>query len=372
MKSKNVVEINGKIYDAQTGKSLEASKKTAMRASASSAAKKMTRPAMQSIDGFHKPVKKQAAARPMPVQVKAEASKSSAQRHVSKNVGHKAKRSTTLNRTVVKAPVLAVISPAAASEQADTVSSSALKHTDAKRLRRAQNITKSSVISRFNQTEAKQHQDKTADKPLTAVLAQSHSTDHKEAAKKHLTTKEALVKKAVASATTPTKKLSAKQHKSTRTKKRRVHVAGYASTAMAALLLAGYVAYLNVPSISMKVAAHRAGFAASLPSHKPAGFSMKGPIAYSPGQITINFSSNTDDRRFTLSQQPTTWDSTALLENLVAKESQNYVTYQDSGLTIYMYGDSDAAWVNGGKLYRVNGENAQLNTEQLLKLATSV
>ncbi len=122
----------------------------------------------------------------------------------------------------------------------------------------------------------------------------------------------------------------------------------------------------------MKVAAHRAGFAAALPGYKPAGYSLSGPIAYSPGQVTINFGSNTDSRRFSLKQQPTTWDSTALLENYVTKQTPNYLTYQDRGLTIYIFNGSSAAWVNGGMMYQLEGKNSQLDTDQLLKLATSV
>jgi hypothetical protein len=122
----------------------------------------------------------------------------------------------------------------------------------------------------------------------------------------------------------------------------------------------------------MKVAANRAGFAATMPSYQPSGYSLSGPIAYSPGQVTVNFASNSDDRKFSLRQQPTTWDSDALLENYVTKQSDNYLTYQDQGLSIYIFDGTSAAWVNGQKMYIIDGSSSQLDTDQILKLATSI
>lgn len=145
------------------------------------------------------------------------------------------------------------------------------------------------------------------------------------------------------------------------------------SAGLAAIVLLGYVTYLNVPSVSMKVASSRAGFSATLPSQTPAGYKMQGPIAYSPGQVVMKFGSNTDDRHFTVRQQPTSWDSEALKENFVAKESNaEPLTYNDRGLTIFLYNGGDAAWVDGGKFYSIKSENSQLDTNQVLDLATSM
>ena len=47
-----------------------------------------------------------------------------------------------------------------------------------------------------------------------------------------------------------------------------------------------------------------------------------------------------------------------------------YATYNDAGLTIYTYG-TDAAWVNGGVLYTVEG-SANLSNEQIRRIATSL
>ena len=140
--------------------------------------------------------------------------------------------------------------------------------------------------------------------------------------------------------------------------------------ALGVLLLVGYVTYLNLPGITMRIAANRAGFAATMPSQKPAGYGLNGPVAYEPGQISLSFASNTNSDKFTLTQKQSSWDSQALLDNYVAKQTDNYLTYQEKGLTIYMY-DGKASWVNGGVWYSLDGD-AKLSSDQILKMATSM
>lgn len=137
------------------------------------------------------------------------------------------------------------------------------------------------------------------------------------------------------------------------------------------LLLVGYVTYLNLPNMALRVAASRAGFEASLPGYKPTGFSLDGPITYAPGQIALTFGAAADERQFELVQRKSTWDSQSLLDNYVVRENKRYVTFQEGGLTIYVYDDSNATWVNNGIWYTVEGESL-LSSEQLLKIATSL
>lgn len=384
MKSKNVIEINGKLYDARTGMNLNAAKKTKpataqLKKATSVTAKNTAQP--KSVDGFMRqtggttklhPVKKPTAVVSTPKTTTHNGAKKSKNRETAAAIKLKTKRSTTLNRSFVSAPHIISESPAETfAVVPEEVSSTALKQADAKRLERAKQVSMSSVISRFSSTpvveKPKTVNTKGGQKPQQAATTTKNDASEVASKAKHTSTKERLIKTALENAVAQhAPKNTPAVHKKTK----KHHVARYTSTALAALLLAAYVAYLNVPSISMKVAAHRAGFAANLPTYKPAGYSLRGPIAYSPGQVTLNFASNTDQRKFMLKQQPTTWDSTALLENYVAKKSSNYLTYQDSGLTIYILDNGDAAWVNGGKFYRVEASKASLDTNQLLKLAT--
>ena len=390
MKSKNTIEINGKLYDAKTGLPLAANQakkstdhvlksKPVTKPQATKATPTRPTTARKSIDGFAPRTKSQQAASKNTVHHTASSIKSATPSapitaREKSRIKLKAKRSTTLNRSVVHTPNFAITPVAAAPTSTPTPSeheipvSSALKHADSSREKRARQITKSTAISRFSQAT----QDASNKPALTNHLVKTHAQAPIKAApdasaNKHVSTKEKLIKKAMDQAVTTVP--SAKHH---RKKAKRLHIGKYATSALVVVLLAGYVAYLNIPSISLKVAAHRAGFAASMPSYRPAGYSLKGPIAYSPGQVTLNFASNTDQRKFTLKQQPTTWDSTALLENYVMKESPRYLTYQDSGLTIYILDGNNAAWVSAGKFYQVESKDSQLDTDQLLKLATSV
>jgi len=390
MKSNNIIELNGKLYDARTGSPLESkvNHKNTPHHTQKPAVKKQPSRTVKSIDGFSprragsastiKPVLKPQVVEKKPAQVPA-VRKSNVNRSANTSIKRSVKRSSTLNRAVVKAPNFTTSTPVDTPQKPEeTVSSGALKHADSLRMDRAKHINKSGAISKFGTSTPTLSKTSEKKPSLTEHLQSTHAKLVEPAVsephQKNLLTKERLIKKAIDSAiaSNPVQAANNKTHVKTSKRSKSKSRAGFATTALAALVLVGYVAYLNVPSISIKVAAHRAGFAAQLPAYKPAGYSLKGPIAYSPGQVTLNFASNTDQRKFTLKQQPTTWDSTALLENFVTKKGSNYLTYQDSGLTIYILDGTSAAWVSGGKLYQVEGKNSQLDTDQLLRLATSV
>lgn len=368
MKNKNVIEINGKLYDARTGELVVSSKLKAVTTHKSVSQKPKTI-AHKSIDGFSKNKSSSSISAKTTLPKPATTLTKKAPRGTisTQKASLKARRSVTLHRSAVAAPKILPSSESKNNQK--NIESSALKHINPHRLNRAQKAEKSPAITRFGTVIAQPTQSPagtTTPEPASSQLTQHLKTTHAASNSSSKTSvKEALIKSAVHSAT------HAAAHAKPLNKPKR-SLSKFVPAALATLLISGYVAYLNVPSISMKVAAHRAGFAASLPSYKPAGYSLSGPIATSPGEVSVNFASNTDDRNFKLKQQPTTWDSTALLENFVVKKSPNYLTYQDRGLTIYIFDGSSAAWVNGGKLYQIEGSNSRLDTDQLLKLATSV
>lgn len=355
MKSNNIIEINGRKYDAKTGLPLDGKTKKQIQTAVVAAGK--------FIDGYRpqidvkqtaKKVQEVATKKLTPQDIRATANKM----HLS------AKRSLTLNRAAVKKPSTPVKDP---KKSEVTKSAPAIRKTDDTRLSRVAAITKSSAISRFNSPVKMKSLDIRQPQPAKAAKPTRISADESAAA---APTSTIPASTRIKSAPIQTPQASA-QHKKAKHHKP-PHIGRYLSSAAVIALLAGYVAYLNIPGISMKVAAHQAGFAATMPGYRPSGYSLSGPIAYSSGQVTVNFRSNTDDRHFSLVQQPSTWDSTALAENYVAKKSQNYLTYQDRGLTIYIYNGSSAAWVNAGKLYNVEGKNSELDADQILKFATSV
>jgi hypothetical protein len=144
-----------------------------------------------------------------------------------------------------------------------------------------------------------------------------------------------------------------------------------AAASLGLLLIAGYFTYVNLPNLSVRVAAAQAGIDATYPEYRPIGYRLDGPVAYKNGEVSMNFASNSGPVKFDLSQSKSNWDSAALLENYVSPKSDGkYATYSDNGLTIYTYG-TDAAWVNGGILYTVDG-TAMLSNEQIRRIATSM
>lgn len=154
-------------------------------------------------------------------------------------------------------------------------------------------------------------------------------------------------------------------------KKARGRAFSVASASLGVLLIAGYFTYVNMPGMSVRVAAAQAGIDASYPEYRPVGYRLNGPVAYQDGQVSIKFASNSGPLAFALNQSRSSWDSSALLEKYVNPRSDGkYATYNDAGLTIYTYG-TDAAWVNGGILYTVEGD-ASLSNEQIRRIATSM
>jgi len=143
------------------------------------------------------------------------------------------------------------------------------------------------------------------------------------------------------------------------------------SATLAIVLLGGYVTYLNMPALSVRVAAAQAGIDAGYPNYRPDGYALNGPVTYSQGEVAMNFKANGGNQTFTLSQSKSGWDSEALLDNYVTpKAGSDYTPYTERGLTIYTYGDN-AAWVNGGILYTIQGD-APLSSSQMREIATSL
>lgn len=134
---------------------------------------------------------------------------------------------------------------------------------------------------------------------------------------------------------------------------------------------AGYLTYVNLPTFSVRVAAASAGVSATYPQYVPDGYSLNGGPQWSDGQVTLNFVSNSGTSKYSLKQTKSSWDSPAVLDNIVRKQAgEQYITNQEQGLTIYTYA-GDAAWVNGGILYTING-NAPLSGDQIRHIATSM
>ena len=144
-----------------------------------------------------------------------------------------------------------------------------------------------------------------------------------------------------------------------------------ATMSLAALVLGGYLTYLNMPALSTRVAAAQSGIDATYPSYTPTGYGLHGPVAYGNGMVSMKFSANAGPLAYTIQQERSSWDSSAVRENYITpKTGKDYTETQAHGLTIYTYGQN-AAWVNGGIFYTITG-NAPLSSEQVQHIAVSM
>ncbi len=146
-----------------------------------------------------------------------------------------------------------------------------------------------------------------------------------------------------------------------------------AFTCAAACVIAviGFVG-ANIPDISVRVAAMQTGIQASYPSYIPRDYSL-GDISSEDGKITMIFN-GPDDSSFKLVEEKSSWDSSALLRNYVEPTwGEEYATTHEQGITIYISNaNSDAAWVNGGVLYKITSSGTALTKKQVRSIVTSM
>lgn len=350
--TKTTIIINGRTYDAITGMPVVTVEQSVKQAA--------SRPAATQQTGTHN---KQALA---DIAVAAPANRApqpALRRTDSRPVAHQTlhqppQKSQTLYRKALKKPAVAPATPRVKS-------------------------LRSPMISRFGTTvpttpkKAMQPKAQATEKPIqhpvphpTVAKALQAQAAAKQAAQEPQPTgkelKELLIKERLNEVgNTP----GAKQKKASWLS-RQPRVATILTTSLAILVLGGYLTYIALPTISLKVAASRAGVNASMPEYKPDGYSLDGPITYSPGEVVISYKSNTNDTGYKLTQKATNWDSQAVLDNYVERQATNYLTFQERGITVYTFGNK-AAWVNGGLLYTLDGD-AALSSDQILRVATSM
>jgi hypothetical protein len=240
---------------------------------------------------------------------------------------------------------------------------------------RAKQSSKNPLVHRFNHSNAHTSVPKRqAHLPVALPVAKPHkggSNSTRQA--NHHTTQPTIFEQAIKNADSHLKEFDSAAHKKGRALRRyglKSKAGNIALLSVAGLLLVGFFAYQNAPSIEMRLAATRAGVPASMPGYKPAGYGATS-VKHEPGKVSVSFRSRTDNKGFTLTQQASNWNSASLLANTVTQNKQPYQTYQDGGKTVYIYNSSNATWVDGGVWYQLEGD-ASLTSDQLLRIANSL
>ena len=133
-----------------------------------------------------------------------------------------------------------------------------------------------------------------------------------------------------------------------------------------------YFVNLNMPDITLRVAAMQTGIDAAYPSYVPRDYKLTN-ILSEDSKVTLNFRNDTTGGEFTLVEEKSSWDSNALLENFVKPSyGDNYSIIREQGLTIYT-DDKSATWVNGGAMYRITSAgNEVLTKKQITAIANSL
>lgn len=129
--------------------------------------------------------------------------------------------------------------------------------------------------------------------------------------------------------------------------------------------------YISMPQIALTFSNQKSGISASYPSYIPDGYRMSSLAKLDNNKVTIDYSDNDNKAKYTIYQETSNYNSYALLDNVVKpKANDKYETYTDRGLTIYIWGNVKATWVNRGILYTIEG-NANLSTDQIKSIALS-
>ena len=143
------------------------------------------------------------------------------------------------------------------------------------------------------------------------------------------------------------------------------------SCAAVAVFAIVYFVNLNMPDISLRVAAMQTGIDPAYPNYIPRDYTVSS-ITSEEGRITIEFMNNATGGSFALIEEKSSWDTNALASNYVKPEyGENYSIVREQGLTIYISG-SDAAWVNGGIMYKIDTLSGDLTNKQIRAIATSL
>ena len=387
-KTNNVIELNGKRYDALTGAFLGVG--TQLAATPSVAVHTTPKAAVSHhgvvMDGV-KPTKAAAAA--VHVATKPVHKPVASPHHVQPIAHHKPQHAKTLRRDIVKPPTITPQKPLKLQTPTDIVQHKpgvlAVKPklssdvVDPARATRALDVPRSPQVERFRKQPQRHHAAHAALAPARPVPRPIDSMTvsrapvrvaPRPAAPSRSATEDDIFEQAIAYARSheqPSPK-AIKQQKAKRSNRRAKKLVGVFASVLMVAFLGGFIFWQNRADIELQLASARSGVPASLPTYKPSGYAVKG-FTYSPGTVTIGFQGNTGN--FNVVQKSSNWDSETLLQNYVATSGQAYNAYQAAGRTVYVYGNGNATWVNGGIWYQIN-DNGILSKDQLINLAASM
>jgi hypothetical protein len=368
---KNIIEINGRKYDAISGRLLEPNSPTIKIAPQKQPLPNNLGPGMD-IDGVrrHKPQNSQATKTAQPLK-----SRLSGSLH---QAPFKAEKSQTLIRRIVKKPnatARSLTQPARPIVPHSTARQLFGK-IPAERLNRAGQITHNNSASRFGAADFSQPKlssnlkvtpaPKSTGAPAAAPFLSKtlRNRDGRSAFRHPLNN--------ILPSHQPTKSATARLKAITKHLNFNLKVIGMVLLGLVILAALAFVIYKKVPTADMWLADVKAGFSGHVPAIVPVGYTFTEPIISHKGVIAVQFKSAVNHDQFAITQRPSGWSSVSLASNFLANSKLPYQTYAaPDGLTIYVYAVGNATWVDSGIWYTITGTDA-LSTNQILAIADSM
>lgn len=335
--SQNTITLNGNIYDAKTGLPIKGQRKASALVTKTKPHKVTPKPSIKNINSI--PVVRET-------------------KHLKH---HQPQKTKTLMNRVTKKPNKSTIQPTS------TIIPITSRH------RRAISITKSSLISRFGSnaygvTKKSAHIPvKTASvtpivnhKPLHYSLDPLRETAHE-------------VRDIFTDAIANANNFQQSPISKTRSKKNYKHIIRAGSSTLVVVFLIGFIFLQNKTNLEVMIASNRAGVSGVIPKYIPSNYKYDF-LEYSPGIISITFTSTNNLKTFNVSHKKSNWNSETLYSNLVASKANNSnyiqnITNQDR--TIYIDNNNNASWISHNSIYQIEG-NSDLTKDQILKIASSI
>ena len=280
---------------------------------------------------------------------------------VSSSASHRrVQRSTTLNRKYVKKPEKVAAVDSVAKRRADDLK---------RRQALADKINRERLAAlKAGKTLREAAATPAAPTPLSATIEKnlvSNTKTEKAKAVKDSAVKSAL--KSVATLETESKPAKGISTKRSLGAKKLLLAFGCAALAVGVV---GYFVSVNTPDISVRVAAMQTGIDATYPTYIPRGYSLS-DIVSEDKKISMTFSSS-DNTSFTLSEEKSSWDNETLEASYVKQTwGNNYTSVREQGITIFISG-SNAAWINGNILYKIDASGNNLTKKQIKSIVTSL
>lgn len=151
--------------------------------------------------------------------------------------------------------------------------------------------------------------------------------------------------------------------------KRRFRAPAILATAGAMAAIAGIGVYMAMPTVSVKLAANKAGIDVKNP-YIPAGYSIDNDVAYQTGRVTVNYRSKNGSDGYSITQE-TSSDSDATLRQQISEQNGGYYQeYNAGGQKVLLYRDK-ITWLKDGMKYTIDS-NDYLDTTQITDIVKSM